>query len=220
MDKYQETFQTWNKLAKNYQDKFMDLDLYDDSYTAFLDLVTKKNASVLEIGCGPGNITKYLLTKREDLKIIGIDISKNMIELAKKNNPTAEFEIMDCRKIDRLTKKFDAIISGFCIPYLSHKDCIKLISDCENLLNDAGILYLSFVEGDYDKSNFITGSSGDRAYFYYYTTEFFIDILKNDFEIKELIQKEYDKNNGIKETHAILILKKRMHNKGNRSTTL
>ncbi len=64
MDKYQETFQTLNKVAKIYQDKFMNLGLYNDSYDNFLDLITKANASVLEIGCGPGNITKYLLTKK------------------------------------------------------------------------------------------------------------------------------------------------------------
>lgn len=86
MDKYQETFQTWNKVAQIYQNKFMNLDLYNDSYDNFLELVGEINATISEIGCGPGNITKYLLTKRTDLKIMGIDISENMIELARQNH--------------------------------------------------------------------------------------------------------------------------------------
>jgi 2-polyprenyl-3-methyl-5-hydroxy-6-metoxy-1,4-benzoquinol methylase len=209
MDKYQETFQTWNKVAKVYQEKFMDLDLYNDSYSAFLDLVTKTNASILEIGCGPGNITKYLLTNKADLKIMGIDISENMIELAKKNNPKAEFEIMDCREIDHLNKKFDAIICGFCIPYLSNNDCNKLISDCKNLLHDSGILYLSFVGGNYENSGYITGSSGDRTYFYYHDpTSLEKTIKSNQFETKRLIEKKYMKGDGTKEVHTIFILKK------------
>ena len=46
MDKYQETFHTWNKLAKIYEDKFIDLDLYNDTYDDFLDLILKPNASI------------------------------------------------------------------------------------------------------------------------------------------------------------------------------
>ena len=158
MDKYQETFYTWNKIAESYEDKFMDLDLYNDTYDTFADLILKTNSPVLEIGCGPGNITKYLLTKNPSLKIKGIDISENMIRLARKNNPNAEFEILDTRKIHCLNKTFDAIICGFCIPYLSKSDCSKLIADCKDLLNDSGILYLSFVEGNYEDSGFISGN--------------------------------------------------------------
>lgn len=209
MDKYQETFQTWNKVAKIYQDKFMDLDLYNDSYDNFLDLITKANASVLEIGCGPGNITKYLLTKKTDLKIIGIDISENMIELAKKNNPTAEFVIMDCREIDSLNKKFDAIVCGFCMPYLSKDDCVKLISDCKNLLNNSGILYLSFVDGNYENSGYISGSSGDRTYFYFHNLNHLVKTLElNHLEVNRLIPKNYIKTDGTAEIHTILISKK------------
>ena len=47
MDKYQETFQTWNKVAEIYQDKFMNLDLYNDSYDVFLDLILKTDSSIL-----------------------------------------------------------------------------------------------------------------------------------------------------------------------------
>jgi cyclopropane fatty-acyl-phospholipid synthase-like methyltransferase len=187
----------------------MDLDLYNDSYDAFLDLVTQINASVLEIGCGPGNITKYLLTKRDDLKIMGIDISENMIELAKKNNPLAKFELMDCREIDKLNKKFDAIVCGFCIPYLSYNDCHKLISDCHNLLNDAGILYLSFLGGHYENSGYISGTNKERTYFYYHDPTTLEKTLKSNlFEIIKQMEKIYRKGDGANEVHTIFILKK------------
>lgn len=213
MDKYQETFQTWNKIAQTYQDRFMNLDLYNDTYNIFLDLIIKTNSSVLEIGCGPGNITKYLLTKNSNLKIKGIDISENMVELARKNNPLAEFEIMDSREIHCLNVKFDAVVCGFCIPYLSKSDCIKLITDCNNLLNSSGILYLSFVAGDYENSGFISGSSGDRTYFYYHNLDSIEKELKtNFFETERLLHKNYEKADGTEEIHTIIIAKKRTHN--------
>jgi 2-polyprenyl-3-methyl-5-hydroxy-6-metoxy-1,4-benzoquinol methylase len=213
MDKYQETFQTWNKIAEIYQDKFMNLNLYNDTYDILVDLIPNPNSSVLEIGCGPGNISKYLLTKNANLKIKGTDISENMVELARKNNPLAEFEIMDSREIHCLNEKFDAVVCGFCIPYLSKSDCIKLITDCNHLLNFSGILYLSFVSGDYENSGFISGSTGDRTYFYYHNLDHIEKILKtNFFETKKLFHKNYGKADGTEEIHTVIIAKKQTHN--------
>ena len=213
MDKYQETFHTWNKIAEIYQDKFMNLNLYNDTYDFFLDLIPETNSSVLDIGCGPGNITKYLLTKNANLKIKGIDISENMVELARKNNPLAEFEIMDSREIHSINDKFDAVVCGFCIPYLSKSDCIKLITDCNNLLNSSGILYLSFVAGNYENSGFISGSSGDRTYFYYHNSDNIEKELKtNFFETTKLLHKTYKKADGTEEIHTVIIAGKRTHN--------
>ena len=75
MDNYKETFETWNKITTLYQNKFMDLDLYNDTYDSFCNSLSKENSSILEIGCGPGNITKYLLEQRPDLLILGIDVA-------------------------------------------------------------------------------------------------------------------------------------------------
>jgi len=168
MNKYQITFNTWNKIAQLYQAKFMDLDLYDDSYDAFCQQLKKSAPSILEIGCGPGNITKYLLSKIPDAKILGIDIAPNMIDLAKANNPKAKFEVMDARALDLLDAKYDAILCGFCLPYLSEGNVTKMIADSGRLLEEKGLLYLSCIEGDYQASGFQVGSSGGRMYVYYY----------------------------------------------------
>ncbi|MHB1278673.1 MAG: class I SAM-dependent methyltransferase [Bacteroidia bacterium] len=167
MDRYKETFETWNNIASLYQDKFMEFDLYNDSYDYMCSSIHKPKAKLLEIGCGPGNITKYLLSKRPDFDIIGIDIAPNMVELARQNNPTARFAVMDSRQISSLDTHYDGIIGGFCLPYLSQTESNELIANSHELLNDNGLLYLSFVEGDPDKSGFKVGSGG-RVYFYYH----------------------------------------------------
>jgi len=210
MDRYKETFETWNKVASLYQDKFMDLDLYNDTYDFICNSIAKDNAKVLEIGCGPGNITKYLLSKRPDFDIFGIDIAPNMIELAKKNNPTASFAIMDSRQISDLNTKYDGIVCGFCLPYLSQPDSKKFISDCYNLLNENGHLYLSFVEGDPNKSDFQVGSSGDRTYFYFYNLDDLTEQLKkNNFEQIKVFKVDYKKAENEYDTHTILTAKRK-----------
>ena len=93
----------FNKLAKAYQDKFMDVSMYHNSLDVFCSFIKTENAEVLELACGPGNITKYLLEKRNDFKLLGTDLAPNMIELAKINNPTAKFELMDCRALNSIT---------------------------------------------------------------------------------------------------------------------
>lgn len=209
MDNYKETLNTWNKVAQLYQDKFMHLNLYDDTYDFFCAEVKVPNATILEIGCGPGNITSYLLNKRPDFKIEGIDFAPNMIELAKVNNPTAQFQVMDCREIDRLKSKFDAIVCGFCLPYLSELDCSKFIKDCIGLLNNEGLIYISFVEGDYSKSGFLTASTGDRTYFYYYPADTIISILKEfGFETIQLFNIPYTKSDHSEEIHTVIIARK------------
>lgn len=212
MNPYQETFETWNKVAALYEEQFMGLDLYNDTYDVFCDLLTP-NCSILEIGCGPGNITKYMLEKRPDLTVLGLDIAPNMVELARENNPSASFEIMDSREIDQLTAKFHAIISGFCLPYLSPSDCSKLIKDSPSLMNNNGSLYLSFVEGDATNSGYQKSSSGNQVYFYYHDlTLIKKDLIENDFKILELIHKDYPKQDGTIEIHTILIAQKNVSN--------
>jgi cyclopropane fatty-acyl-phospholipid synthase-like methyltransferase len=209
VDSYKTTFETWNKVAQSYQDKFMDLDLYNDTYDLFCELVEKKNSKILEIGCGPGNITKYLLSKRPDFKIEGTDIAPNMVKLAAINNPTADFKILDCREIHKLDGKYDAIVCGFCLPYLSKEDCAKLIKDTSLLLNSGGIFYLSAIEGDYKNSGYETGSSGDSCYVYYHEENFLSGLLKNNnFSLVNVSRKYFAHSSHKSTSHLILLAKK------------
>ncbi len=209
MDRYKETFDTWNNVASIYQGKFMDLDLYNDTYDYICNSVTKQKAKLLEIGCGPGNITKYLLTQRPDFDIFGIDIAPNMIELARKNNPTANFAIMDSRQIRSLDKKYDGIISGFCLPYLSQTESNELISNSYDLLNDNGIFYLSFVEGDPDKSDFKVGSGG-RVYFNFHNLDDLkIQLINTQFDDIKTFRVKYKTSETEFDIHTILTAKKK-----------
>lgn len=210
MDIYKETFETWNKVASKYQDKFMDLNLYNETYDFICNKIANKNAKILEIGCGPGNISKYLLSVRPDFDVFGIDIAPNMIELAKKNNPTANFAIMDCRQISDIQTKYDGIVCGFCLPYLLPSDSKKFIANCYNLLNDDGLLYISFVEGDPDKSGFQIASSGERSYFCYYKLDQFkTQLIKNKFSELNVFKVDYKKGGNDLEIHTVVTAKKK-----------
>jgi len=206
MDRYEETFRVWNKLAALYESKFMYFDLYNDTYDDLCNMIAPPGARVLEIACGPGNITRYLLDKRPDLKIEAIDIAPDMIQLAKKNNPEASFELMDCRDIAKLNGPFDAIVCGFCMPYLSPEDVARLVADVAGLLNKNGIFYGSTIADKYERSGYETSSSGDRVFVYYHEQEFLeAELTKSGFEVKRIYHKPYDKIGKEPDVHLVFI---------------
>lgn len=191
----------------------MELDLYDDTYKRFCDLLPTPAASVLEIGCGPGNITRRILTINPDLKILATDISKNMVDLAKRNNPGIEAQVLDCRYLKDFDTKRERIICGFTIPFLSKIDCTNLIANCSLLLKEKGILYLSFVAGDYEKSGFKTATKGDRVYFYYHKlNKVKQDLALNHLVVVDIYNKDFSKSDGESETHTVLVAMKQASN--------
>ncbi|MFT5103124.1 MAG: 2-polyprenyl-3-methyl-5-hydroxy-6-metoxy-1,4-benzoquinol methylase [Candidatus Latescibacterota bacterium] len=210
-DPYKLNRNTYNSLAKQYQDKFMNWDGYHKTYDTFLATLTSEPTTLLEIGCGPGNVTRYLLQKRPGLKIHGIDISPNMIALAKQNNTEASFEVMDCRAIDSLEQRFDAIMCGFCIPYINKEDAIQLIQHAASLIEANGIFYLSNMEETYGKSGLKGSPNHDlEVFIYFHEAEYLMEALsENGFELMHEIRQDYPEQDGSNTTDLFLIARKK-----------
>ncbi|PZU84722.1 MAG: class I SAM-dependent methyltransferase [Chryseobacterium sp.] len=196
----------WSQVANQYEEKFMNLNIYDDSYDLFCNNIKANFPSILEIGCGPANISKYISNKIPDAHIFGIDYSEKMIELAKKNVPNGKFEVMDCRDIDRFKDKFDAIISGFCLPYINEKELDKFISDINNLLKDNGLFYLSFVEGNPEDSKFQTSSTGHQLFFNFHLLEDIqLKLKRIGFADFQILKVNFERSETETEVHTIII---------------
>ena len=210
MDKTKIAVDLFDKYARFYQDKFMDVSSYHDSFDLFCDRITKENAEILELACGPGNITQYLLQKRPDFKILGTDLSPNMIALAGINNPAATFALMDCRDIGKSDKSYDGIMCGFALPYLSKEEAIQLIRDASGILNPSGVLYISTMEDDYSKSGFRTGSQGDQIFMNFHQADYLIQALDdNGFALIDLQRVDIPEQEGSAKMDMLLIAVKK-----------
>ncbi|QGY43244.1 glycosyltransferase [Maribellus comscasis] len=86
---------------------------YWDSITEYVSFFVHKNASVVEIGCGTGE----LLGKIDGKEKTGIDFSEKMIEEAKRQFPSVDFICAPAEDI-QLEKKFDVVILSNLIGYL------------------------------------------------------------------------------------------------------
>lgn len=98
--------------------------------------------TVLDIGCGYGGMSKYFI-KKGAKKVVAIDISSNMINLAKKINSHKDIEylVMNMENLSQIEQKFDFVFSSLAFHYI--KDFDKLIADISNILNKGGELLYS-----------------------------------------------------------------------------
>lgn len=179
MDFTKSIVKVFDQHAQKYQDKYMDVSLYCNYLNEFCHHVTTKNAKILDVACGPGNVSQYLLKKRPDFKILGIDLSEKMIELARINNPSSEFLVMDCRDIKALQQKFDGIVCAFCFPYLTQNAVEKLITDSASLLTKNGVIYVSFMNGNYIQPIDDNQKQDDHMYIFKYQLEYVIELFLN-----------------------------------------
>lgn len=108
-------------------------------YDLFKDYTAGK--TVLEIGCGIGNLTQYFL--RSSAKVIGIDTSSFFIQHLRIDCPGTEihhFDITDDKVISLCDKKIDAVVS---VNVLEHvRDDEKALRNIHALLQPGGHLLL------------------------------------------------------------------------------
>ena len=122
-----------------------------EQYTLFLkerslpskDLCAKINIEnpkkIIDIGCGPGNSTKILHEKFPSAKVIGADLSDEMLQAAQTNNPDLSFMKFDANSdFSKLSSDFDVVFSNACIQWIpDHK---KVINDMFGILSPNGVL--------------------------------------------------------------------------------
>ncbi len=158
---------TFNRLADRYAEKYFHLDLYDRYLERFVKRIESPGASVLDVACGPGNVSAYLAKVRPDLKLVGIDLAEGMVKQARLRVPSADFLVKDCRDIGKLEHVFDASAFAFGLSYLTDDDADRFFSSLNATLADSAMLYLSTITGDPGLSGFEASSSGDRVYIKY-----------------------------------------------------
>ena len=178
-DPNQTTVATFDANADQYLAYFKTFTLYRPSFDRLMAALSLQQKTLLEVGCGPGNVSHYLLSKRPDLKILGIDLAPRMVALAKKLNPEQQYEVMDCRQLQQLTGPFDAVVAAFCLPYLNHQEAKNMVTQCTDLLPSGGVIYLSSVEGSpADDGLEQSGAASGSTYVYHHDVQWLSGLLE------------------------------------------
>lgn len=113
------------------------------------------NASVLDTSCQDGGFLDVLIKNNVDknLKVYGVDISKEDIEKAKNIIPNGSFEITDNVSLPFPEKTFDVVISSLTLHHMPNP--INSIREMERVLKNNGVIYLIDIIAENKIFNFI-----------------------------------------------------------------
>jgi len=105
-------------------------------------LALRGNESVLDIGCGDGKISAQLAQVLKNGRVVGIDLSNEMIQLASQQypqtaNPNLSFLQMDASKI-HVPERFDIAFSNATLHWV--KDQRSVLRGTHGALKSGGKL--------------------------------------------------------------------------------
>jgi len=94
-------------------------------YAPFLDAALPRTGRALEIGCGTGAYTRWLVDR--GLAVSAIDLSENMVRQARVRCPEAEYYLGNCEDPAAAlpgpaSPCFDAVVGVNCFSYLPRKE--------------------------------------------------------------------------------------------------
>jgi ubiquinone/menaquinone biosynthesis C-methylase UbiE len=140
---------SYDRVAANYADEFFSELERKPFDRELLDEFARRIAGigqVCEIGCGPGQISRYLKDSAAD--VCGIDLSPEMVKQARRLNPDIQFESGDMLALECADASFGAVVSFYAIIHLQREDVIKALREMNRVLHPGGLLLLSFHGGE------------------------------------------------------------------------
>lgn len=211
MDKSEQSVDIYNKIVKSYASKFSKPSEYIDEFT---DLVAK-NGKILDIGCGTGTDANYIASK--GFEVIGIDLSEEMLNIAKKKFPHIDFRIADMRKLSFENEQFDGIFVAFSLFHIPKKDVPNTLADLYDLLKPNGAIYIAIQEGKSEELFITQPLKPDEKIFLNIMDSQEINKLieKAGFEIIKQHKKEFNKEGEFKFAKLFTIASKRAVSKLN-----
>ena len=149
MDESEKAARLYGKIAKQYAKEFQSP---SDYIAEFLRMVAK-NGRILDAGCGPGIDTKYISSR--GYTSVAIDLSDEMIDLAKERFPGIDFRVGDIRKLDFRPNSFDGVVVAFSLIHIPKADIAGLLKKLHGFLKPNGMIYIAVQEGK-SQETFVT----------------------------------------------------------------
>ena len=98
---------------------------------------TQEPRRVLDLGCGPGSLMPYL-SSIPNVELVGVDLSPEMIDIARSKYPWIAFEVGDCEALAFADGSFDAVL---CSGMLHHLPSLRAtLEEIRRLLKPGGAL--------------------------------------------------------------------------------
>ena len=140
-DYRQKSYEYWDDVYQRYNNTTESIKT-DDWLDRFAELIAESKEPVLDLGCGGGNNTKYLLGKGK--QVIACDQSKTAIADIRRNFPELTeakcFNMLD--GLQFADASFSVVIADLCLHYFTEKDTEYLLGEIRRILKPGGHLML------------------------------------------------------------------------------
>lgn len=115
----------WDKVSRKYNRIVFEDPVYPETLKTIVEqVVAAQEASILDLGCGTGNLIHLLLEKYPDCKIFGVDPSSGMRQVTAarfRHQPNVSIEGGDALAIPFPSKSFDYVVSNLVLHHV-HPD--------------------------------------------------------------------------------------------------
>lgn len=168
--------ETYNKIAADWHQDHLN----DDWWIAGVDKLIsflKPEGTILDIGCAGGLKSKYFADK--GFKVVGIDLSDKMIEIAKREEPELTFFTLGLEDVDKLDYFFDGIIMQAVLLHVQKEEVEGNLRKIISKLNIGGYLYITVKESIPGKPEEEVKTENDYGYDY---QRFFSYFTKDEIE--------------------------------------
>ncbi len=185
----QNIYPTWNDLYKysNVYDLPWVSKTIHPTLKKVIDKLPISNGKALDIGCGLGQVSRYLA--KVGYETTGIDISEEAIKLCNQLNDTGK--IINYQTANSITftsdNKYDLIIDFLHIHDIERKDVQKYLKNIDQLLSDKGYFIVSTFSQDDEsnKYNNIRESNYVEQKINYYSKEDILNFLTDYYVVVE-----------------------------------
>ncbi len=140
---------SYDRVVKRYADEFFDELQRKPFDRELLDQFAERvrgQGKVCEIGCGPGQIARYL--KDREVSICGIDLSEEMVKRANSLNPDISFQRGDMRALEIPDAYLAGIVCFYAIIHLRREDVPRALTEMHRVLKPGASFLLSFHRGE------------------------------------------------------------------------
>jgi SAM-dependent methyltransferase len=129
--------------------------------TKYVQLLLKylpKQATILDLGCGAGVPVDDVLLKAGHT-VIGIDISKEQIKLARQYCKRGEYRVGDIASLRPNEYQVEAVISFYALFHVSRDQHLKVLKTIASFLPKKGLLLLTMGDREFEGEHILYGSS-------------------------------------------------------------
>lgn len=139
---------------------------------AFAEVV---DGPVLDAGCGPGRLTGHLADL--GLKVGGLDLSPEMITVARETHPLLEFAVGSVLDLDLPDDSLGGIVAWYSLIHMPPADLPRAFAEFHRVLAPGGHLVTAFKIGD-GKRHPMKGSYGPEIELdiWWHPLDFFADL--------------------------------------------